>query len=148
MAWSSGWRLDPDRRDSNGPTRAASTTTTWCATSAAGWWRSTTLRSNRRSARSPSASACASSITTWCCAVPARSASERRLPGVDVRPPLAGLPAPLGLGRIEQRGDPAPAVGRVDHVVDLEVGGHVDALASFVGGGHGGFVGLLALRRI
>ena len=42
-----------------------------------------------------------------------------------------------GRALVEQRRDPAPRVGRVDHVVDLAVGGHVQAAPALVGGGDG-----------
>src|ERR1700678_4420506 len=57
------------------------------------------------------------------------------LPGVYERPALAVLAPPVPGLLVEQRGDPAARVGRVDHVVDLAVGGHVDALPALVGGG-------------
>src|SRR3546814_17434912 len=49
-------------------------------------------------------------------------------PGVDVGALLAGAGRERRRRR-ERRGDPAPRVGRVDHVVDLEVPGRVASLA-------------------
>src|SRR5436853_4138593 len=64
------------------------------------------------------------------------------LPGVDVRPALA-----VALARLaEERLDPALAVGRVDHVVDLAIGGHVQPGAALVRRRHGLLVRRLALR--
>src|SRR3546814_5556984 len=45
-------------------------------------------------------------------------------PGVDVGALLAGAGRERRRRR-ERRGDPAPRVGRVDHVVDLEVAGQI-----------------------
>src|SRR3546814_12500079 len=52
-------------------------------------------------------------------------------PGVDVGALLAGAGRERRRRR-ERRGDPAPRVGRVDHVVDLEVAGSVERLAVLV----------------
>src|SRR3546814_10283097 len=52
-------------------------------------------------------------------------------PGVDVGALLAGAGRERRRRR-ERRGDPAPRVGRVDHVVDLEVAGRVERLAVLV----------------
>ena len=120
-------------------TPAARTTTTWSASTAAGWWPSTTrgwsgrstgCRRARGAGRAP------------------RRAAARRLRALRLRQPTAltrrrrwgGACRPLpprGRVVVEQRRDPAAAVGGVDHVVDLEVGGHADPLAALVGGGDG-----------
>src|SRR3954465_15700419 len=60
------------------------------------------------------------------------------LPGVHVRALLLWTLPPRAGARVEEHADPAARVGGVDDVVDLAVGGHVDALPVLVGGGHGG----------
>src|SRR6202011_739519 len=147
MASSSEPRFARACLGSSASSPAASITTTWSVSTAGGWWRSTIRDSSGRSIACLSGSGAASSITTWCCAAPAGTATKR-LPGVD---PGAALPRPRppGAGPFrEQHGDPAPAVRRVDHVVDLSVGGHADALAAVVGGGDGRLEDALTLGRI
>src|SRR5262245_25203535 len=65
------------------------------------------------------------------------------LPGVDVRTLLGGAGAPVGAR--EERRDPASCIVRVDHVVDLPVGRHVESAAVLVGGGDGLVEGALPL---
>src|SRR3979411_1843311 len=53
-------------------------------------------------------------------------------PGVEVGALRGRAPPPLTRLIAEQRRDPAPRVGRVNHVVDLAVGGHIHALTALI----------------
>src|SRR5438445_1373444 len=74
--------------------------------------------------------------------------SSHTSPGVDVRAALAGSQPPAAAVLVEQRCDPAPGLGRIDHIVDLAVRGHVETLAALVGGRDRRLERLLALARI
>src|SRR4029453_6438021 len=68
-------------------------------------------------------------------------------PRVDVRPLLDGPRTCRRRRRAERGRDPAAAVGGVDHVVDLEVGGRVEGLAVLVCLGDHPLEGPVALGR-
>src|SRR5437764_14857270 len=72
----------------------------------------------------------------------------RRLPGVDEGALLASSPRPVSGIVAEQRRDPAARLGRVDDVIDLAIGSHVQALAALVRRLDGGREGTLALLRV
>src|SRR5580692_2456907 len=68
-----------------------------------------------------------------------------RSPRVDVRALLACPSLPLTGPLVKQRGDPASRVRWVDHVIDLAVCRHVQALAVLICRGNGGLEYALAL---
>src|SRR3984885_11363527 len=76
------------------------------------------------------------------------AATGVELPGVDVRPRLALALPPPRPAVVEQHRDPAPRIGRVDHIADLAVCGHVQATAALVGDRHERLEQALALIRI
>src|ERR1700728_585224 len=88
------------------------------------------------------------STSIWCPDQSAILALGPPSPGIDVRALLPIPPPPLSGALVEQRGNPAPRVSRVDHIVDLAVGRHVHALAMLVGGGDRSLEHALALLGV